>query len=116
MAFRLVNLHPCPLRVELRGGAVLMLAPGARSVALREELLYDNNHIGEWERAGWLRRLPARMSDVVADEAAAAEPAPAVKPKVPAAAKGTARASPARKARAAKPAPPRGTKRKSGKR
>lgn len=111
MALRLVNLHEQPLRVELRGGGVLMLAPGARSAALREELLYDNTHVAEWERAGWLRRLPARMSDVAADEAAAAAaaapaPAPAAKAKAPAAAKSRARASPpAKKTRAAKAAP-----------
>lgn len=109
MALRLVNLHAHPLRVELRGGGVLMLAPGARSAALREELLYDNDHVAEWERAGWLRRLPARMSDVAADEAAAAAasaPVPPAKAKAPAAAKGRARASPpAKKARAAKAAP-----------
>ena len=111
MAYRLVNLHPHPLRVELRGGAVLTLAPGARSAALREELLYDNHHVAEWERAGWLRRLPARMSDVVADEAAAAKPPPAA-PAAPAA----ARRAPARKARAAPPAPARAAGRKTRKR
>jgi hypothetical protein len=97
MAFRLVNLHPNPLRVELRGGGVLMLAPGARSAALREELLYDNHHVGEWERAGWVRRLPARMSDVATDEAAALQAAAAAQAVQPSAPKKT----PARK-RAAK--------------
>lgn len=80
MAVRLVNLYRQPLRVELRGGAVVILAPGQRSVALREELLYDNTHLAEWERAGWMRRLPARMSDVQADEAANAQPQPALPP------------------------------------
>jgi hypothetical protein len=77
MAVRLVNLHSQPLRVELRGGSVLMLPAGARSAALREELLYDNDHIAEWERAGWLRRLPARMSDVQAEPPVAAPAAAA---------------------------------------
>lgn len=122
MALRLINLHDHPLRVELRGGGVLMLAPGARSGALREELLYDNQHVAEWERAGWLRRLPARMSDVRADEAtaAAAEALPAPPPakaKSPAAAKGKARASPpAKPARAAKAASNRGASKRPGKR
>jgi hypothetical protein len=119
MAFRLVNLHPHPLRVELRGGGTLVLPPGARSIALREELLYDNDHVAEWEHAGWLRRLPARMSDVAADEAAAAMPAtPAPARKAAPAAKGRARASPAKPARAAakQAAPQRGASRKSGKR
>ena len=111
MAFRLVNLHPNPLRVELRGGGVLMLAPGARSVALREELLYDNHHVGDWERAGWVRRLPARMSDVATDEAAAqqaaAEAAAAAEPATP-------KKTPARK-RAAKKVAPRATAKKAAK-
>jgi len=111
MAFRLVNLHPSPLRVELRGGGVLMLAPGARSVALREELLYDNHHVGEWERAGWVRRLPARMSDVAADEAAAPQPAPATKAAPPAGAKKTSTRG--RRKPAAKAAPSRAAARKS---
>ena len=76
MAVRLINLHTHPLRVDLRGGGVLMLAAGQRSAALREELLYDNSHLSEWERAGWVSRVPARMSEVVADAAAAARPVP----------------------------------------
>lgn len=68
MACRLVNLHHQPLRIELRGGGAFILAPQANSQALREELLYDNPHLGDWERAGWLRRLPARMSEVLAAE------------------------------------------------
>jgi len=68
VACRLINLHAHPLRVELRGGGELLLAPGARSRALREELLYDNDHLPEWERAGWVRRIPAAMAEVLAAE------------------------------------------------
>lgn len=68
MACRLINLCTQPLRVDLRGGGELLLRPGERSAALREELLYDNLHIAQWERAGWLLREPARMSDVRARE------------------------------------------------
>jgi hypothetical protein len=71
MACRLVNLHTQPLRIDLRGGGVLVLQPGARSPALREELLYDNPHLADWERAGWLGRQAARMSEVRAQTAPA---------------------------------------------
>lgn len=72
MACRLFNLHTQPLRVDLRGGEVLVLPPGTRSAALREESLYDNPNVPEWERAGWLRREPARLGEVGAAPAAAA--------------------------------------------
>ncbi|HEY0502491.1 MAG TPA: hypothetical protein VGD42_03260 [Lysobacter sp.] len=75
MACRIVNLHSQPLRIDLRGGELLLLAPNERSRVLREELLYDNQHIGEWERAGWLRLVPARMDDLQAEEAAQSQPA-----------------------------------------
>lgn len=66
MAVRLINRHQQPLRIDLRGGGVLLLAAGQRSAALREELLYDNCHLPDWERAGWVSRVPARMSEVQA--------------------------------------------------
>ncbi len=66
MACRLMNLHSKPMRVDLRGGQVLVLDPGERSAVLREELLYDNHHVPEWERLGWVRRFAARLSDVTA--------------------------------------------------
>jgi len=68
MACRLVNLHKHPLRVDLRGGETLVLQPGQSSPTLREELLYDNFHLTGWEKAGWIARLPARLT--------AATPAP----------------------------------------
>lgn len=64
MACRLINLSQQPLRVDLRGGDLLVIAPGHTSRALREELLYDNHNIGEWERAGIVTRVPARLSEV----------------------------------------------------
>lgn len=64
MACRLINLSQQPLRVDLRGGGLLVIAPGHTSRALREELLYDNHNIGEWERAGIVTRVPARLSEV----------------------------------------------------
>jgi len=112
MACRIVNLHSQPLRVDLRGGEFLLLAPGGRSRALRDEALYDNQHLVEWERAGWLRRIPARMSEVLADAAtasAAVAPAAAKPGKrgggksapAPAASRGAGKAAP--KTSAAKP-------------
>ncbi len=94
MAVRLINLHQQPLRVDLRGGGVVLLAAGQRSAALREELLYDNCHLPVWERVGWIAREPARMSDVMANESA---PPVAAEPPAPAA---------KRKAASAKSAPP----------
>lgn len=111
MACRIVNLHSQPLRVDLRGGEFLLLAPGGRSRALRDEALYDNQHLVEWERAGWLRRIPARMSEVLAEAATSSAVAPAVaKPgkgaggksaPAPAASRGAGKAAP--KTSAAKP-------------
>jgi hypothetical protein len=68
MACRLVNLHKHPLRVDLRGGETLVLQPGQTSLTLYEELLYDNCHLPGWEKAGWIARLPVRLT--------AAKPAP----------------------------------------
>jgi hypothetical protein len=51
----------------LRGGETLILPPNTTSRAIVEEALYDNHHFAEWERAGWVRRLPARMDDVIAE-------------------------------------------------
>lgn len=62
MACRLVNLHKHPLRIDLRGGETLVLQPGQTSPTLREELLYDNFHLPDWEIAGWVARLPARLT------------------------------------------------------
>jgi len=63
MAVRLFNRHTHPLHVDLRGGETLPLAPGETSRALLEELLYDNQHLPQWEAAGWIVRLPARFAE-----------------------------------------------------
>jgi len=75
MACRIVNLHTQPLHIDLRGGDRLLLASGEWSSVLREEQLYDNHHLDQWERAGWVRRIPARMSELHAEQAAAAQAA-----------------------------------------
>jgi hypothetical protein len=64
MACRLSNRSAQTLRIDLRGGASLLLAPGATSAALLEEQLYDNMFLAQWEREGWLVRLPARAAEV----------------------------------------------------
>jgi hypothetical protein len=90
------------LRIELRGGAIFMLAPDQHSPPLREEQLYDNPHLGDWERLGWLQRLPAKMSEVLAYESSPSSvPAPA---KTKVATKRKATAKQAAKAPAKKPA------------
>ena len=68
MACRLVNTSGQLIRVDLRDGASLTLAPGQLSEALREELLYENIHVGTWEREGKLRRVPVRFAEIVAQE------------------------------------------------
>ena len=78
MACRLVNRTAQPIRVDLRGGQVLLLAPGAMSPALPEEQLYDNMFLPKWEREGSIQRLPARFADVGA-KLAAVEKKPARK-------------------------------------
>jgi hypothetical protein len=72
MACRLCNRSSQPIRVDLRGGGVLHLAPGATSPALLEEQLYDNMFLPKWERDGTVVRLPSKFSEV-----AAKNPAPA---------------------------------------
>jgi len=73
MACRLHNRSSELLRIDLRGGTTLQLAPGATSEPLREELLYENVFVPQWERSGLLVRLPARFDDVLASENQAAE-------------------------------------------
>lgn len=67
MACRLHNLHDKTLGIDLRSGETLIVPPNTTSRAIVEEALYDNHHLAEWERAGWVRRLPARMDDVLAE-------------------------------------------------
>lgn len=75
MAVRLFNRHTHPLHIDLRGGDAFVLPPQGTSPALLEELLYDNQHLREWEAAGWVVRLPARFAETQA-QPKAAEAAP----------------------------------------
>ena len=61
MAYRLLNCCDQALRVDLRGGASLLLEAGAMSPVLREELLYDNVFVEQWLGRGLLQRLPASL-------------------------------------------------------
>jgi hypothetical protein len=76
MACRLCNRSSQPLRIDLRGGRTLVLAPGATSAALLEEQLYDNMFLPRWEREGLVVRLPARFSEVT-EVSEIPQPAPA---------------------------------------
>jgi hypothetical protein len=67
MACRLHNAYDKPLGVDLRGGETLVIPPHATSRAIVEEALYDNHHLADWERRGWIMRIPARMTDVIAE-------------------------------------------------
>lgn len=73
MAYRLLNCSAQALRVDLRGGESLLLDAGALSPVLREELLYDNLFVAQWQQQGLLRRVPASLSE------AADAPAPALR-------------------------------------
>lgn len=74
MACRLLNLHTHPLHIDLRGGETLRLAPNQTSRALLEELLYENQHLRDWEAAGWVVRLPARLAEAQQESQAATPP------------------------------------------
>ncbi|HEX7048844.1 MAG TPA: DUF4332 domain-containing protein [Longimicrobiales bacterium] len=72
MACRLRNASGHEVRVDLRNGDVLRLRPGEVSRAIREELLYGNPYLEEWQARGQVVRLHARLDDVLAEEARAA--------------------------------------------
>ena len=61
------------MRVDLRGGETLLLDAGALSPVLREELLYDNVFVAQWQQQSLLRRIPASLGE--------AEDAPAPAPR-----------------------------------
>ncbi|MCC7247460.1 MAG: hypothetical protein IT473_02445 [Lysobacter sp.] len=77
MACRLHNAYDKTLDVDLRGGEVLSIRPNTTSRAIVEEALYDNHHLADWERRGWIKRVPARMRDVIAEANAVLQEAPA---------------------------------------
>lgn len=72
MACRIQNLGKHKLAVDLRGGGVIYVLPNHISPPLREELLYDNVHLAAWEAQGLVRRIDAKMADVLDHEARAA--------------------------------------------
>lgn len=76
MACRLHNSYEKTLDVDLRGGEVLRVPPNTTSRAVVEEALYDNHHLVDWERRGWIKRVPARMADVIAEAHGAPREAP----------------------------------------
>jgi hypothetical protein len=68
MACRLQNLSSQPLTVDLRGGAALTLAPAQLSPPLRDEDLAGNVFIGDWQRRGWLARVPIKYDELLRHE------------------------------------------------
>jgi hypothetical protein len=88
MACRIQNLGKHKLAVDLRGGGVIYVLPNHISPPVREELLYDNVHLAAWEAQGLVRRIDAKMADVLDHEARAvrrpADAKPAASEKEPA--------------------------------
>jgi len=77
MACRIQNLTKHRLALDLRGGDVIYLRPGELSQPLREELLYGNIHLPRWLSEGVVRKVDAKMSEVLDHEKkTAAKPAP----------------------------------------
>lgn len=68
MACRLQNLSSLPLTIDLRGGAALTLAPAQLSPPLRDEDLAGNVFIGDWQRRGWLARVPIKFEELLRHE------------------------------------------------
>lgn len=97
MACRIQNLGKHKLAVDLRGGGVMYVQPNQISPPVREELLYDNVHLAAWEAQGLVRRIDAKMAEVLEHEGkAAGGPAPMeeAKPKQAAKPKESATAEP----------------------
>lgn len=72
MACRIQNLTKHRLALDLRGGDVIYLRPGELSHPLREELLYGNIHLPRWLSQGVVRKVDAKMADVLDHEKKAA--------------------------------------------
>lgn len=68
MACRIHNLSKHRLALDLRGGRVMYVEPNQISPPLREEMLYDNVHLTQWVHQGLVRRVAAKMSDVLEHE------------------------------------------------
>ena len=72
MACRIQNLGKHRMALDLRGGKVVYLQPNEISQPLREEWLYENVHMPGWLEQGMVRRIGAKMSEVLAYEATVA--------------------------------------------
>lgn len=83
MACRIQNLGKHKLAVDLRGGSVMYVLPNHISPPVREELLYDNVHLAAWEAQGLVRRIDAKMAEVLDHEARAAGRPAEAKPAKP---------------------------------
>lgn len=68
MACRIQNLGKHRLALDLRGGGVIYLKPGEVSRPIREELLYDHIHLPQWLSQGLVRRIDAKMAEVLEHE------------------------------------------------
>ena len=75
MACRIRNTGKHLLQLDLRNGETLHLRPGETSPPLREELLYANTYLADWEARGLAARLPASMREVLVTEGHAVETA-----------------------------------------
>jgi hypothetical protein len=74
MACRIQNLGKHRLALDLRGGSVIYLKPGEVSRPIREELLYGHIHLPQLLAQGLVRRIDAKMSEVLEHEQRAAAP------------------------------------------
>ncbi len=68
MACRIQNLGKHRLALDLRGGGVIYLEPNEVSQPLREELLYDHVQLPRWLAQGLVRRMDAKMAEVLEHE------------------------------------------------
>ena len=64
MAFRIRNTGRHLLRLDLRNGESVSLRPGESSRPLREELLYANPYLVDWEARGLVTREAVSMTEV----------------------------------------------------
>ena len=65
MACRIQNLTKHRLALDLRGGKVIYLEPNVVSQPLREELLYNHIHLPRWLAQGLVRKIDAKMAEVL---------------------------------------------------
>lgn len=73
MACRIHNLGKHRLALDLRGGQVIYIEPNQISPPLREELLYENVHLPQWLKQGLVKKIDAKMAEVVEYESGEAK-------------------------------------------